>query len=231
MPTPAVPGEGSRERREPARLRILETGAERRDARLAAVMIHGRDRTPEEMAVLGAALAVDGVRYYSPEAPGGSWYPGRFMEPLEANQPALGQALAGLEGLLDRLAVDGYADERIVLCGFSQGACLAADLLLRRPANYAGALIFTGGLIGPPGSAWRSQGRIDGVPVLITGGDLDEWVPSARVRETAVVLSDLGATVETVIYADRPHVVCDDEIVRAHALLDAQLSRLPRPAR
>ena len=47
-------------------LRTSETGAARKDARLAAIMIHGRGRTPEEMAELGAALAVDGVRYYSP---------------------------------------------------------------------------------------------------------------------------------------------------------------------
>ena len=80
-------------------LRTLETGASRNDARLAAVMIHGRGRAPEEMAELGASLAVDGVRYYSPEATGGSWYPGRFMDPFEVNQPALGQALAGLESL------------------------------------------------------------------------------------------------------------------------------------
>ena len=212
-------------------LRTLETGAERRDARLAAVMIHGRGRTPEEMAALGAALAVDGVRYYSPEAQSGSWYLGRFMEPLEANQPALGQALAGLEGLVERLVVDGFSDDRIVLSGFSQGACLAADLLLRRPANYAAALIFTGGLIGPPATVWRSKGRIDGVPVLLTGGDLDEWVPSERVRETAEVLTGLGAAVETVVYADRPHVVCEDEILRARTLLNAQLSRLPEQAR
>jgi phospholipase/carboxylesterase len=212
-------------------LHTLETGAARKDARLAAVMIHGRGRTPQEMAALGATLAVDGVCYCSPEAPGGSWYPGRFMEPLEANQPALGAALAGLESLIERLVLDGFSDDRVVLCGFSQGACLAADLLLRRPANYAAALLFTGGLIGPPGTIWRARARLPGVPVLLTGGDLDEWVPSARVRETAEVLAGLGAAVETVIYADRPHLVCEDEILRARALLNAQLSRLPELAR
>lgn len=211
--------------------RMLETGAERKDARLAALMIHGRGRTPEEMAGLGAALAVDGVRYYSPAAPGGSWYPGRFMEPFEANQPALGEAMAALESLMERLVVEGFSDHRIVLCGFSQGACLAADLLLRRPASYAAALLFTGGLIGPPGTVWRSKARLTGVRVLVTGGELDEWVPPERVRETAEVLAGLGASVETVIYADRPHTVCDDEILRARSLLKAQLSRLPEQAR
>jgi predicted esterase len=205
-------------------LRILETGAPRRNARLAALMIHGRGRAPEEMAALGETLALDGVRYYSPAAPDGSWYPARFMEPFEANEPALGQARAGLEGALERLATDGFSEKRIVLCGFSQGACLAADLLLRHPASYAAALILTGGLIGPPGTAWRTNSRLAGLPVLLTGCERDEWVPSERVRETAQVLDGLGAEVETVIYADRPHIVCDDEIFRARTLLQARMA-------
>lgn len=205
-------------------LRTLVSGTSRKDARLAALMIHGRGRTPEEMAALGEAFALDGIRYYSPEAPSGSWYPGRFMEPFEANQPALDEARAGLGRVVERLVVEGFPGHRIVLCGFSQGACLVADILLRHPANYAAALIFTGGLIGPPGTVWRSNGRLDGMPALLTGGDVDEWVPSARVRETGDVLSDLGATVETVIYADRPHLVCDDEISRARALLEARMA-------
>ena len=38
------------------------------------------------------------------------------------------------------------------------------------------------------------------------------WVPVWRTRETADVLSALGAKLSTTIYPDRPHVVCDDEI-------------------
>jgi predicted esterase len=183
------------------------------------------------MAELGATFAVEGVRYYSPEAPGNSWYPGRFMEPIEANQPALGEALAGIEGLVDKLVADGFANDRIVLCGFSQGACLAAEILLRRPAPFAAALIFTGGLIGPPGTVWRAASQLPDVPVLLTGGDADEWVPAARVRETAEVLEAFGGLVDTVIYEGRPHMVCEDEIVRARKLLQARLSRLSeRPA-
>ncbi|MGO4839049.1 phospholipase, partial [Rhizobiaceae sp. 2RAB30] len=73
---------------------VLEAGAAASEARLAAIMVHGRGRTPGEMAGLGEVLAVDGVRYYCPAAPEGSWYPGRFLEPLESNEPALGQALS-----------------------------------------------------------------------------------------------------------------------------------------
>jgi phospholipase/carboxylesterase len=200
--------------------RIIECGAEVADAALAAIMIHGRGRGAGEMAALADTLAVDGIRYYCPEAPGRSWYPARFVDPLEANQPALGKSLAAIEALLANLHAAGFADERIVLGGFSQGGCLAAQTLLRRPSSYAAALLFTGGLIGPPGTVWRSPGQLFAVPVLLTGSETDEWVPAWRSRETDAVLSGLGAELETVIYPSRDHIVGDDEVLRGRALLE-----------
>jgi phospholipase/carboxylesterase len=199
--------------------RIIECGAAVADAALAAIMIHGRGRDAGEMAGLAETLAVDGIRYYCPEAPERTWYPARFVDPLEANQPALGQSLAAIEALLANLHAAGFADERIVLCGFSQGGCLAAQTLLRHPSSYAAALLFTGALIGPPGTAWRSPGRLSGLPVLLTGSETDEWVPAWRTRETKAVLSGLGAELETVIYESRDHIVGEDEILRGRALL------------
>jgi len=204
--------------------RLLETGAAPGEVRLAALMLHGRGRTAEEMAELGCRLGVADVRFLCPEAPGNSWYPGRFLEPLSANQPALDAARATIDGLIDRMIATGVPADRILLCGFSQGGCLAADTLVRRPLAYAGALIFTGGLIGPPGTVWQAKGRLDGMPVLLTGSEDDDWVPAWRARETGDVLTAAGAAVETVIYDSRDHVVCDDEIVRARSLLDGILA-------
>jgi len=203
---------------------VLESGAPRSEAHLAAIMVHGRGRPPEEMALLGERLALPGIRYYCPEAPGHSWYPGRFFDPFEVNEPALAQAFAMLTGLIDGLNADGFDDDRLVLCGFSQGGCLVADLLVRRPAAYAGAMVFTGGLIGPPGTIWRSPKPIPGVPVLLTGSETDDWVPAWRSRESASILATLGARVDSVIFPDRPHVVCDDEIARARALVEGCLA-------
>ena len=143
--------------------RLIEYGAEVADSALAAIMIHGRGHDADEMAALAATLAVDGIRFYCPQAPERSWYPARFIDPFEANQPALDQSLAAIEAELEALHFTGFSDERIVLCGFSQGGCLAAQMLLRCPSDYAAALLFTSGLIGPPGTTWRSPGRLSGV--------------------------------------------------------------------
>ena len=74
--------------------------------------------------------------------------------------------------------------------------------------------------MGPPGTRWSaSTGRLDGTTVLITGSDIDEWVPEHRVRETAQVLTDLGADVVIRMYSGRPHVVSDEEVIEARAFL------------
>lgn len=204
--------------------RMLEAGAAAGEAELAVVMMHGRGRTPEEMVALAGAFDLDErVRYLCPEAEGGSWYPESFLAPLAANQPALGRALSLLGGLIDDLR-DGFGERRIALCGFSQGACVVAQTLVRRPLSYAGAIIFTGGLIGPPGTVWRVPGHLRGVPVLLTGSEADQRVPSGRTRETHAVLTGLGAAMETVIYEDRDHSVSQDEVARARALLLAAMA-------
>ncbi len=186
-----------------------------RDARLTCLMIHGRGRDAAEMATLAGGLGAPDVRFLCPDAPGGSWYPGRFMDPPEANEPWLSEALARLEDL-----VSGLPHDRLVLAGFSQGACLAAQMLVRRPGRYGGALIFTGGLIGPPGTVWP-PGDLAGTPVLLTGSDVDDWIPVARTRETAAALTARGAAVDLVIYPDRAHEVCADERTRAARFLAA----------
>jgi phospholipase/carboxylesterase len=212
-------------------LRIVETGAAADQAALAVIMLHGRGRAPEEMAELAAALAVDGVRYFCPEAPGNTWYPQRFFEPFEHNQPALDASLASVAALVSDLNGRGFPDDRVVLCGFSQGGCLAAEMLVRRPSAYAAAILFTGGLIGPPGTIWNAPARLNDLPVLLSGSEIDDWVPAWRTRETGEVLSGLGAKLSATIYPDRPHIVCDDEIVRARAMLEHAVEALAAGAK
>src|SRR5438034_710584 len=109
----------------------------------------------------------------------------------------------------------GSPAARVVVVGFSQGACLAAEYGLRRPGRCGALVMFTGGLIGPPGTSWRlapPATTLGGLPVLLTGSDVDEWVPETRVRETASVLTALGADVRCHIYAGRDHLVCDEEL-------------------
>lgn len=201
---------------------FVEAGEPRASARFAGVLLHGRGRTPEEMTELAGRLALPGVRWVAPRAEGGAWYPERFMEPIAANEPFLTAAVLACEqALVEASAHARIGPDRSVVVGFSQGACLATEFLLRHPGRCRAAVIFTGGLIGPPGTKWKTAaGTLDGLHVLLTGSDVDEWVPFSRVRETADVLADLGADVRLRLYAGRPHVVSDREIVEAREFLE-----------
>ena len=44
----------------------------------------------------------------------------------------------------------GSCPDRLVVVGFSQGACVATEYALRHPGKVAAIVVFTGCLMGPP---------------------------------------------------------------------------------
>jgi len=81
----------------------------------------------------------------------------------------------------------GIAQQRLVLIGFSQGACLTAEYAVRHAGRYGGVALCTGGLIGPPGTRWEYSGAFDGTPIFLGGSTTDTFVPLVRMRESAAI--------------------------------------------
>ena len=195
---------------------LLESGARRGEAALAGVLLHGRDRTREDKVVLASSFGVEGIRWLAPAADTGSWYPGRFFDPRSANEPYLTRAVELCDGVVEEASEGGrLGPDRIVLVGFSQGACLAVDYALQRPGRCGAIVVFTGALIGhePPAVT------LSGLRVLLTGSDADEWITEEQTRETARILEELGADVTLRIYHGRPHIVSEAEMEEARAFL------------
>ena len=206
------------------RLRVREAGRPRGTARVAGVLLHGRGGTPDAMLELASRLDVDDIRWLAPAADGGTWYPNRFMEPIASNEPFLTRAIGRCDAAIGEAAEGGrLTADRIVIVGFSQGACLTIEYVLRHPGRCGAAIVFTGGLIGPPGTDWHPAERtLAGLRVLVTGSHVDEWVPAERVRETARVLMAKGAKVQLHLYTGRAHLVSDEEIIEARTFLESQ---------
>ncbi len=199
-------------------VRFLEAGRPQGAAKLGGVLIHGRYRTPQEMIYLASRMAVDNIRWIAPSAGHDrTWYPGLFMDPLQANEPFLTHAIKSLDHAVDRAGEAGRIDPKhMVMVGFSQGACLTAEYALRHPGRCSTMVILTGGLFGPPGTVWAgTAGMLAGTRVLLTGSNVDEWIPESRVYETAAALEGFGADVTVRIYAGRAHEVSDAELVEA----------------
>ncbi len=150
--------------------RILTAGRDSADASVALIMMHGRGAGPAD--ILGTAwqLPQDGVAYLAPEAASWSWYPQGFMAPRLANEPFVASALQLMTDLVDRLQDEGIPKRRIVLMGFSQGACLSLELAARRPDRFGGIVAFSGGLIGQD-LATDYPGDLQGTPVFLGCSD------------------------------------------------------------
>lgn len=200
-------------------------GASPAKAQGALVLLHGRGAGPADMEALSRVLADDPptMAVVLPAAADHSWYPQRFIAPIEANQPYLDSALRVIAQVLTDLQHHGIPREHIVLGGFSQGACLAAEYLARNPARYGGGLIFSGGLIGPLEMVFPHSGDLAGTPVFLGCSDQDPHIPVERVHQTHAVLSGMGGTVDRQIYPSLGHAINDDEIRRARSVLEGIL--------
>ena len=81
-------------------------------------------------------------------------------------------------------------------------------------------MLFTGGLIGPAGTAWKYPGSFEGTPIFQGSSDPDPHVPPSRVEESAAIFAAMGAAVTTRIYPGMGHTVNEDEIAHARVILD-----------
>jgi predicted esterase len=183
------------------------------------LLLHGRGGSPEDILGLARPLRAPGLAYVAPAAAGHTWYPQSFLAPLAANEPWLSSALDRVEELVGELDAEGVPPARLLVCGFSQGACLALEHAARHPRRYGGVVAFTGGLIGPPGTPRDYPGSLAGTPVFLGAGDPDPHVPWARVEESAAALSRLGADVRLARYPGLGHAIDDDELAHAREIL------------
>lgn len=206
--------------------RILHAGAPLAEARGAAILVHGRGASAEDILDLASHFRRQdtGMAWLAPQADGHTWYPYRFLEPIERNEPHLSSALALLGRLVREANGAGVPSERIALLGFSQGACLALEFVVRHPARYGAAIGLSGGLIGPPGTTWPDRGSLAGTPVFLGCSDVDSHIPESRVIESAERLAELGGSVDMRIYPGMGHTINRDELDAVQSLLDAMLA-------
>lgn len=210
---------------------VLTEGTKVDRATAAAILLHGRGGSAEDILSLGRATGRDGIALVASQAEGHSWYPLSFLAPLEQNQPHVDSAHALIESLIAQIVEHGIPSGRIALIGFSQGACLAADHAARFPRRYGLIACCTGGLIGPLGTSFESltrPGALTDTPIFLGANDPDPHVPWPRVEETARVLGSMDARVELVRYPDMPHAVNRDQVRRIREAMDALASE---PAR
>jgi phospholipase/carboxylesterase len=206
-------------------LRLAPRGIQ---AKALCVFVHGRGQSPEEMqAHVLARLAAPAVAFVLPRAPTGAWYAARAVDPLTP------VARAELSDALDHLAAAlaaaraSFPGLPLVLAGFSQGACLAVEYVCRGLSRPDALVAFTGCRVGVAADE-RPETPVAGLPVYLSGGDADPWIPVSAFADAAQSLGRSGARLRADLFPGRGHEVSDAEIAMLDGVL-ADLSAGHRP--
>lgn len=198
---------------------VLSLGAPFQDARQVMILLHGRGANAEEILSLAAELDAPDTHFLAPQADQYRWYPYSFLSPLERNEPELSYALERVDTLVNQVLKSGKRLDQIILAGFSQGACLASEYVVRNPRRYGGLIVLSGGWIGPQTMQRSAIADLEGMPVFIGCSDIDQHIPLSRVEETTRLLESMGAEVNQQIYSGMGHTVNADEIAHINNLL------------
>ena len=199
---------------------MVEAGEPLDKARAAIILLHGRGASAEDIMTVGAELAQPGFAYLAPQAAGNAWYPNPFTAPIETNEPYLSSALEVVETLLEKVEATIPA-QRVILLGFSQGACLSLEFAARHARRYGGVVGLSGGLIGPDGSPRDYPGEFEGTPAFLGCSDVDPHIRADRVLEAGEVFKRMGARVTVRLYPGMGHTVNQDEIDSVREILEA----------
>jgi predicted esterase len=177
------------------------------------LMLHGTGGDEQDLLPLGRAL-LPGAGMISPRGKVLENGMPRFFRRLAEgvfDQEDLAHRTDELAAFIDGSAVTyGFDRTRVVAVGFSNGANIAASLLLRRGAVLRGAALLSPML---PFESERTP-ALEGVAVFIGAGRRDPIVPTSQVDGLAESLERAGAAVSR-YWQDGGHTITNDELEAA----------------
>ncbi|MEM6290419.1 MAG: iron-containing alcohol dehydrogenase [Myxococcota bacterium] len=198
------------------------SGAPLEQARVAVLAVHGRGGTSETMMqqVHRALGSRTDVAVVAPQTERRSWYPRGFEAPPAENQPHLDAALDSLDAAWQAITAH-VSPARVVLVGFSQGACLALGWLAARGARPGHAVLWSGA----HNDAIAPLRDLEGLSVSLSVSEGDRWIPHASFQRTVAALDAAGAEVHARVRpGDTHHIDALD-----HAALRTALETLMTP--
>ena len=101
----------------------------------------------------------------------------------------------------------GFASDNVIAVGYSNGANIAASLLLLRPETLSAAILFRAMVPLIP----ETQPNLSSTRVWIGAGDQDPIVPASETKRLAELLRRAGADV-TIRFAKAGHGLTNDDL-------------------
>jgi phospholipase/carboxylesterase len=118
----------------------------------------------------------------------------------------------------------GADPERVYLMGFSQGAIMSASVALTRPDLIAGAVLMSGRIMPDIQSKIAPPEQLEGLPILVVHGTLDQVLPINNGRNSRDILSKLPVDLT---YHEYPmgHTVSEESLADVTKWLRARLDK------
>lgn len=202
-------------------------GAEQGDAKVICIVVHGRGQTQGDMLdSIADRVAVPDVRFVLPKSESHGWYVARAIDPL--TDETLIEMHNGVREVTALIKAERAAapDVPVLLCGFSQGACLSVETLMCQPTIADAACLFTGCRIGAATDNLPLK-QLDGLNIYASCGDADPWIPVDAHYRMLADLTRAGARLRTDMFPGRPHEVTDTEIAVLSDMLRALADGTP----
>jgi homogentisate 1,2-dioxygenase len=198
---------------------IAVAGLALESAMRVVVAVHGRGATAES--AIGRVFELSGdapdLTVLAPQARDNAWYAGRYGE-NKRNLAELESALEVTGAVLDR-AVAAVGAGNVVLYGFSQGACLALELFLRRGERLGALVALSGACIGGPDEQIEPAPALAGAPVLLGASRGDPWLKREDAERSAEHLKRGGLDVTLVMTAGETHALHAEHRLLARPLI------------
>lgn len=177
------------------------------------LLLHGTGGDEHDLVGLGRQLA-PGAALLSPRGKVLENGMPRFFRRLAVGQLDIPDLLARTDELAEFItgaARDYERDpQRIVAVGLSNGANIAASLLLRRPEVLRGAALLRPMLPYEPEQA----PDLAGTDVLVAAGERDPYSPREQVERLVEILRDAGAAVQAHVEPGAGHGLTNADLVR-----------------
>jgi phospholipase/carboxylesterase len=192
------------------------------EARVLFVAIHGRHGAPEAMMEhLIRHLTAPDVHVLLPRAAGNSWYDARGFDPLtRRTRDQIRASIDQIAGDIEAAQAAGAPRDRVVIGGFSQGACMTLEYLHARGAWPGAACCLTGFRVGAVGDR-RPIASLPDMPVYLSNGARDPFITLFEFAETVRELSASGARVRCDLFPREAHVMSAPEIATVDSVLRA----------
>jgi homogentisate 1,2-dioxygenase len=218
-----------------ATMPVSVIGRDIKSADWVVICIHGRFSSATRVMkqfedIVGKQYEGGRVALIAPQAPVSAWYPNSFLLHRQENEPSLSSTLSVIDACVT-YASTFVPMSRIMLFGFSQGACSVLTYLCNRASDslpLAAVFALSGGPSGSDEeiatSGISSNSSLRGVRVVLGVAEEDAHVPQTRVQVARDLLSSAGATVQCDFFPGTAHKIYPASASKVRCVFNSLLS-------